>query len=83
MGDLLIKLALAGVVFFGVLNLAGLHAWVERKQSALLQDRIGATRAPLPRQGSCSGQISGMTAEAMSPVVKFSGMPTRRKSVNL
>ena len=47
MEDLLIKLALAGVVFFGVLNLAGLHTWVERKQSALIQDRIGANRADI------------------------------------
>ncbi len=45
--DLLIKLALAGLVFFAVLNLAGLHTWVERKQSALIQDRIGANRAPI------------------------------------
>ncbi|OGX38426.1 MAG: hypothetical protein A3C53_04665 [Omnitrophica WOR_2 bacterium RIFCSPHIGHO2_02_FULL_68_15] len=44
---LLIKLALAGVVFFGVLNLAGLHTWIERKQSAVMQDRIGANRASI------------------------------------
>ncbi len=43
--DLLIKLALAGIVFFAALNLAGFHTWVERKQSALIQDRIGANRA--------------------------------------
>ncbi len=42
-----IKLLLAGLVFFGVLNLAGLHTWVERKQSALMQDRIGANRASI------------------------------------
>jgi len=47
MTDLLIKLALAGVVFFGVLNLAGLHTWIERKQSAIIQDRIGANRAKI------------------------------------
>lgn len=47
MEDLLIKVALAGVVFFGVLNLAGLHTWVERKQSAIIQDRIGANRASI------------------------------------
>ncbi len=47
MMDLGIKLALAGVVFFGVLNLAGLHTWLERKQSALMQDRIGANRADI------------------------------------
>jgi len=45
--ELLIKLALAGLVLFGVLNLAGLHTWVERKQSALIQDRIGANRAAI------------------------------------
>ena len=31
---LIIKLALAGIVFFVVLNFAGFHTWVERKQSA-------------------------------------------------
>ena len=44
---LAIKLALAGIVFFGVLNFAGFHTWVERKQSALIQDRIGANRADI------------------------------------
>lgn len=44
---LLIKLALAGLVLFAVINFAGLHTWVERKQSALIQDRIGANRAPI------------------------------------
>ncbi len=44
---LAIKIALAGVVFFAVLNLAGFHTWVERKQSALIQDRIGANRASI------------------------------------
>ena len=43
----LVKLALAGLVLFAVLNLAGFHTWVERKQSALIQDRIGANRAPI------------------------------------
>ena len=47
MVDMLIKLALAGIVFFAVLNLAGFHTWVERKQSALIQDRIGANRASI------------------------------------
>ena len=42
-----IKVILAGIVLFAVLNLAGFHTWVERKQSALIQDRIGANRAPI------------------------------------
>jgi NADH-quinone oxidoreductase subunit H len=44
---LFIKFVLAGIVLFAVLNLAGFHTWVERKQSALIQDRIGANRAPI------------------------------------
>ena len=44
---LAIKLVLAGIVFFAVLNFAGFHTWVERKQSALIQDRIGANRADI------------------------------------
>ena len=47
METLIIKLVMAGLVFFAVLNLAGFHTWVERKQSALIQDRIGANRASI------------------------------------
>ena len=43
--DVLIKLALAGFWIFIVLNLAGMQTWLERKQSALMQDRVGANRA--------------------------------------
>lgn len=43
----LIKVVIASIVFFGVINLAGFHTWVERKQSALIQDRIGANRADI------------------------------------
>jgi NADH-quinone oxidoreductase subunit H len=44
---LIIKITLAGIVFFTVLNFAGFHTWAERKQSALIQDRIGANRADI------------------------------------
>ena len=38
--------SIISVAFLGmVLNLAGLLTWVERKQSAIMQDRIGANRA--------------------------------------
>jgi NADH-quinone oxidoreductase subunit H len=38
--------SILAVAFLGfVLNLAGLLTWVERKQSAVMQDRIGANRA--------------------------------------
>ena len=43
--EILIKLTLAGAFLGMVLNLAGLLTWVERKQSAIMQDRIGANRA--------------------------------------
>jgi NADH-quinone oxidoreductase subunit H len=45
--DLAIKLLLAAILLLGVLNLAGLHTWLERKQSAIIQDRIGANRASI------------------------------------
>lgn len=47
LADVLIKFVLVAIVFFGVLNLAGLHTWIERKQSAIMQDRIGANRASI------------------------------------
>jgi len=34
-------------VFFFVLNVAAILGWVERKQSAIMQDRIGANRASI------------------------------------
>jgi NADH-quinone oxidoreductase subunit H len=47
MTDLTIKVVLAAILYFGVLNLAALHTWLERKQSAIIQDRIGANRASI------------------------------------
>jgi NADH-quinone oxidoreductase subunit H len=47
MAEVVTKLILVGIMFFGVLNLAGLHTWLERKQSAIIQDRIGANRASI------------------------------------
>src|SRR3989338_3201835 len=43
--ELAIKLGVSALVLFGVLNFAGMQTWLERKQSALIQDRIGANRA--------------------------------------
>ncbi len=40
-----IQSILAAIIIGFVFNLAALHTWIERKQSALMQDRIGANRA--------------------------------------
>ncbi|MFH1857564.1 MAG: NADH-quinone oxidoreductase subunit NuoH [Candidatus Omnitrophota bacterium] len=42
-----IKATLSVIMLMGVLTLAGLLTWVERKQSAVMQDRIGANRASI------------------------------------
>ncbi len=43
--QLAIQSALAAIMIGFVFNLAAFHTWIERKQSALMQDRIGANRA--------------------------------------
>ncbi len=45
--DLAIVAVKAFLAVFMVLNLAGLLGWIERKGSALIQDRIGANRASI------------------------------------
>ena len=45
--DFLIILIKAALVLGMVLNLAGILGWIERKGSALIQDRIGANRASI------------------------------------
>ncbi|HEX9780574.1 MAG TPA: complex I subunit 1 family protein [bacterium] len=42
---LVIKFAVCALVLGGVLNFAGAQTWLERKQSAVMQDRVGANRA--------------------------------------
>ena len=45
--DIAIAVVKATVVILMVLSLAGLLGWIERKASALIQDRIGANRASI------------------------------------
>src|SRR5713101_100019 len=45
--DLVLQAIPVGFVMFVVLNFGGLLTWVERQQSAIMQDRIGATRASI------------------------------------
>jgi NADH-quinone oxidoreductase subunit H len=53
--DLLIGAIKATIVVVMVLNLAGILLWVERKGSALIQDRIGANRASITGLGKRMG----------------------------
>jgi NADH-quinone oxidoreductase subunit H len=45
--DLGIVFARVGFVIFFMLNMSAILGWVERKQSAIMQDRIGANRASI------------------------------------
>jgi NADH-quinone oxidoreductase subunit H len=47
MADVGITFARVAFIMLFVLNLGGLMTWVERKQSAIMQDRIGANRASI------------------------------------
>src|SRR5437867_5481314 len=46
-GDLLARFGPVAFAMFVMLNLGGLLTWVERKQSAIMQDRIGVNRASI------------------------------------
>jgi NADH-quinone oxidoreductase subunit H len=46
-GDLIAAAIPVAFIMFVVLNFGGLLTWVERKQSAIMQDRIGANRASI------------------------------------
>src|SRR5678816_2917709 len=46
-GDIIINTIPVAFIMFVVLNFGGLLTWVERKQSAIMQDRIGANRASI------------------------------------
>src|SRR3989337_2199263 len=45
--DLLLIALPVAFTMFVVLNFGGILGWVERKQSAIMQDRIGANRASI------------------------------------
>ena len=72
--DFIIVLIKAGVVLFGLLNLAGLLTWAERKQSAIMQDRIGPNRANIP--GVTAGGLFHIMADGIKMIAKEDFIPT-------
>ena len=64
------------LVLIMVLNLAGLMGWVERKGSALIQDRIGANRASILGFAGL-GLINTMVADPIKFLTKEDFVPPR------
>jgi NADH-quinone oxidoreductase subunit H len=74
-GDLLAAFGPVAFVMFVVLNLGGLLTWVERKQSAIMQDRIGANRASI--FGIRALGLLHPLADAIKMLTKEDFMPAR------
>src|SRR5881628_736291 len=76
--DLGIIAAKALLVLFMVLNLAGVLGWIERKGSALIQDRIGANRAGIPLFGrniTGAGLVNTLMADPLKFLTKEDVIP--------
>jgi NADH-quinone oxidoreductase subunit H len=74
--DIGIVVAKAFLVLFMVLNLAGVMGWVERKGSALIQDRIGANRAALFGFAGL-GLVNTLLADPLKFLTKEDFVPAR------
>ena len=74
--DIAIIAAKAFLVLFMVLNLAGMLGWVERKGSALIQDRIGANRASILGFAGL-GLVNTMVADPLKFLTKEDFIPPR------
>jgi len=68
--ELLVSIVWALVVFGAILQLAGLMTWVERKLSAMIQDRIGPNRANI-RIGKWNFTLIGLFHIMADPVKLF------------
>ena len=66
----------AFLVLFMVLNLAGVLGWIERKGSALMQDRIGANRASILGFAGM-GLINTLVADPVKFLTKEDFIPPR------
>ena len=73
-GDLLARFGPVAFTMFVVLNLGGILTWVERKQSAIMQDRIGANRASI--FGIRAMGLLHPIADAVKMLTKEDFMPT-------
>ena len=66
------------VVMLMVLQLAGMLGWVERKGSALIQDRIGANRAAIFGFAG-AGLVNTLMADPLKFLTKEDIIPGRRR----
>jgi NADH-quinone oxidoreductase subunit H len=73
--DLLIAAIKALIVVGMVLNLAGILGWIERKGSALIQDRVGANRASIFGFAG-AGLVNTMMADPLKFLTKEDVIPT-------
>jgi len=74
--DIGIIAAKAFLVLFMVLNLAGILGWIERKGSALIQDRIGANRASIFGFAGM-GLVNTLIADPIKLLFKEDFIPAR------
>src|SRR5919106_5899996 len=74
--DVGIIAAKAFIVLFMVLNLAGVLGWIERKGSALIQDRIGANRASIFGFAGL-GLVNTLVADPVKFLTKEDFIPPR------
>jgi NADH-quinone oxidoreductase subunit H len=74
--DLGIIAAKAFLVLFMVLNLAGVLGWIERKGSALIQDRVGANRASVFGFAGM-GLVNTLMADPLKFLTKEDFIPPR------
>ncbi|MCE2485485.1 MAG: NADH-quinone oxidoreductase subunit H [Desulfurellaceae bacterium] len=74
--DFIISFVLTLLVLFMVINLGGLLLWVERKGSAVLQDRIGANRAAIFGKLPFNfGLINTLVADPLKLITKEDFIP--------